>query len=111
VNAWVSVYRKSDSAPHLNDIWEGEVPVADQQNYRLADIVGNGLAKVTVGREMSKNDYGTGGKVFVSVTITCNQDDALVEYAKKCASALAERYVVEEYNSFQQTLYQNGLVK
>ena len=102
---------KSPRAPELNQIYEGEVPLSDVQQFQLAKIVGDGKSEVVVGLDMSAKDFGQGGGVFVSVKLTCAQDDAMVDYAAKAAAAIAQKHLTEQFNIHRNLLRQYGLVQ
>jgi len=102
---------KAPSVPDLNQIYEGEVPLADIQQYQLEKIVGNGKSEVVVGLDMAAKDWGQGGGVFVSVKLTCDQDDAMVGYAASVAGAIARKHLLEQYDIHKNMLRQHGLIQ
>lgn len=102
---------KVPRAPEFNQIFEGEIPLADVQTYQLAKIIGNGKSEVVVGLDMAAKDYGQGGGVFVSVKLTCDQDDAMVDYAAKAAAAIAQKHLLEQYEIHRNLLRQHGLIQ
>ena len=55
----------------------------------IADLVGDGNAKVTVSFGMSDKDYGTGFDAHVSVSLACDQNVEIVGFAYESASLLA----------------------
>jgi hypothetical protein len=83
--------------------------VTAEEQAQLKSIVGDGLTKVTVSKELSHKDYGNGGSVFVSVTLTCDQSPAIIDYAATAASHHAEKNAVEHHNNLKQTLEQLGI--
>lgn len=85
--------------------------MADQQQYQLAKIVGDGKSEVVVGRDMAAKDFGQGGGVFVSVKLTCDQGDEMVEYAIRVAGQIAQKHLIEQFAEHQKLLYHYGLVK
>ncbi len=97
--------------PDLNRVYEGEVPLADQQQYNLAGLVGNGKAEVTVTKDMSAKDFGQGGGVYVSVKLTCDQADQYVDYAARTAGAIASKHLVEQYTEHVRMLQNQGLIR
>lgn len=99
------------SYPELNQIYEGEVPLADQHDYQLNKYVGDGKAEVVIGFDMAEKDYGQGGGVFVNVKLTCNQDDRTIDYMARAAAQIAQKHLVEQYNIHKQLLQNYRLVK
>lgn len=97
--------------PELNQIYEGELPLADIQQYQLEKILGNGKSEVVVGLDMAAKDYGQGGGVFVSIKLTCDQADTMVDYAAKAAAAIARKHLLEQYEIHRELLKQRGLVQ
>ena len=92
-----------------NLIYEGDLDMSAEEQAQLKSIIGDGLAKVTVSKELSHKDYGNGGSVFVSVTLTCDQSPAIIDYAAATASHHVEKNVVEHHNNLKQTLAQLGI--
>lgn len=97
--------------PELNQIYEGEVPLEDQQTWQLEKIVGDGKTEVVIGLDMAEKDFGQGGGVFVSVKLTCNQSDQMVDYAAKAAAAIARKHLLEQFGLQKQTLQNYGLIR
>ena len=83
--------------------------MADQEQLNLKQIIGDGLAKVTASRELSKKNYGNGGSVHLSVTLTCDQSVAIIDWAAKAAGSLVEKYANEQYPELQQQLQNLGI--
>jgi hypothetical protein len=92
-------------------MYEGEVPMADQQQVNLKAIIGDGLAKVTASKEVSEKDYGKGGSVHVSVTLTCDQSISIIDNAAMLASTLATKYASEQYAELRAQLVSLGLIQ
>lgn len=90
-------------------ISEGDLDMSAEEQTQLKSIIGDGLAKVTVSKELSHKDYGNGGSVFVAITLTCDQSPEIIDYAAKAASHHVEKNVVEHHNNLKQTLDQLGI--
>ncbi len=105
-NTWLVVRVET---PNDSLIFEGEVPVADQQSLQLHTILGNKEAKVSVGRDMASKHFGDGGGVFVSVTLTCDQNDAAIDYAVRCAGIIAQKHCHEQFEEHKKLLSYHGL--
>jgi hypothetical protein len=73
--------------------YQGEVPKELMDAYER--IVGNGLAKVTIGADMAVKDFGTGATGSCFVTLTCNQDEKTIDEAARLAGELARAYAQE----------------
>ena len=72
---------------------EDEVPRSVMDAYQ--QVVGNGLAKVTVSADMSIKDFGTGASAMCAVTLSCNQDQQTIERAAQLAGELARGFAQE----------------
>jgi hypothetical protein len=55
----------------------------------IQQVIGNGLARVTVSADFGIKDYGTGASAMCSVSLTCNQDIQTIERAARIAGDLA----------------------
>lgn len=102
---------KAPRAPELNQIYEGEVPLSDAQQFQLDKILGEDNAEVVVGLDMAAKDFGQGGGVFVSVKLLCVQSDAMVDYAAKAAASIARKHLTEQYDIHRNLLRQYGLIQ
>ncbi len=102
---------RTPSCPDLNQIYEGEVPLADQQTYQLNRFLGDGKSEVVVGLDMAEKDFGQGGGVFVSVKLTCHQDDQTIDYMARAAAGIAQKHLTEQFNIHKQLLQNYRLVK
>jgi hypothetical protein len=92
-------------------VYEGVAGMSQEQQDRYAAIVGNGLAKVTVGSDFSEKDYGNGGGVMVSVTLTCDQSEAMTNSAIVLAHEISSRYAWHYRVLLKQQLVQAGVLK
>jgi hypothetical protein len=92
-----------------DEVYEGEIDMSQQQAADLKRIVGDGQAKVTASREISHKDYGNGGSVFVSITLTCDQTQETIDYAAQMAGYLADKNATEQHGQLQQRLSQLGI--
>ncbi len=79
-----------------------------QQDY-YKSLVGDGLAKVTVSKELSEMSYGNGGKVMVSVSLTCDQSQAGVNGAAGLADQLAVYYLSQHFDQMRGIVSQKGI--
>lgn len=79
--------------PSIHYTFTGELPKEVMDAYE--QVVGNGLARVSVSADMGIKEFGTGASAMVSVSLTCNQDSKTIEQAVELASALARGYAME----------------
>lgn len=70
----------------------------------IQQIVGNGLARVTVSADFGIKDFGTGASAMCSVSLTCNQDNATIERAAKIAGDLARDLAQEQRQHAEEEL-------
>jgi len=80
----------------------------DMPRDKLADLVGDGQARVTCSFELSDKDFGSGFGAHVSVTLTCNQEEKDVDRAADLASSLACKYTAEAVDTAR-AVYQSTL--
>ena len=106
----VEAYENKKLRADLSSIYEGELPMADQQQANLKSFVGDAQAKVTASRELSQSDYGTGGKVFVAVTLTCDQSPDAIDSAAQWASYLASKHAQEQHGQLVVQLQSLGII-
>lgn len=71
--------------------YEGDMPEQLQDQFRR--IIGDGLARVSVGVPLDLKDFGSGGGAHVSVSLTCNQDANSIHQAHELAMQAALYYV------------------
>ncbi len=92
-------------------VFEGEAQMNQQQADAYQGLVGNGQAKVTVSKELSESDYGSGGKVMVSVTLTCDQSYNVIHGAVQLADQVTTYWVDQHHNSMRQLINSKGIIK
>lgn len=85
--------------------------MSQEQQDRFQALAGNGLAKVTVGRELSEKDYGNGGGVIVNVTLTCDQNEQSIRAAAALAHEVAESHVWFYHKQLKKQLITAGILK
>jgi hypothetical protein len=94
-----------------SEIQEGEVPMSQEQQDQYKAIIGDGLARVSVGRDLSESDFGSGCKAFVSVSLACDQSAAAINYAVGLADQMATYYVERHLQEARQRCYALQLLK
>lgn len=93
------------------ELLEGEVPMSQEQQDAYKSIIGDAKAKVTVSREMGELDYGSGGKVFVAVTLTCDQSAQGLQYGIGYAAQLADQVISQHHSEMKQKCISMGILK
>jgi hypothetical protein len=69
---------KDEGRESDHSIYDGEAIMSQEQQDRYKALIGDGLSKVTVASELAEKDYGSGGSVVVSVTLTCDQSEPII---------------------------------
>ncbi len=57
----------------------------------VKEILGDQNAKVTIGSSQSDKDFGNGVETFMSVTLTCNQDQKTIDVTASLANAIISK--------------------
>lgn len=107
----VHIHYLQDKVSAGHDMLEGEVPMSAQQQDWYKSIIGDGKASVTASKELSESDYGNGGKVFVSVTLTVDQSQGCIDAGITGAKALADSKAWEAHAEMKQQLHQRGILR
>jgi len=92
-------------------IYEGEASMNPQQQDLYKNLIGDGLAKVSVGRDLAEKDYGNGGGVLVNVTLTCDQSQAALNQAVQLAYQIADGAVWHYQAQVKQELINRGMLR
>lgn len=71
--------------------YEGDMPQEFQDQFQ--QIVGNGLAKISLGIPMDRKLFGNGAGAHVSISLTCNQDQNTINAAYALAAQAVIHYV------------------
>lgn len=96
-------------SPDIHYTYEGGVPqeIIDQ----FQQIVGNGLARVSITVPMDLKDFGNGAGAHVSVSLSCNQDQNTIHQAHNLALQAALHYtkcdLAQALQEFDQILAQH----
>lgn len=96
------------SGDHL--IYEGEAHMSQQQADAYKALIGDGKARVTVSKELSESDYGNGGKIMVSVSLTCDQSYNAVNGAISLANQVATYWADQHHGEMKQLITAKGIV-
>lgn len=80
-----------------------------QQDY-YKSLIGDGLAKISVGADLGEKDFGNGGGVIVNVTLTCDQSAEKIQAAIGLAHQVATGAVWHYQGLLKQQLIQQGIL-
>lgn len=94
-----------------NEVLEGEVPMTQEQQDYYKQVIGDGQGRISVGRDMSEMAFGSGGKVFVSVSLACDQSSAGIMNAIGLAASMADYYIALHHQQMKERCVQMGLLK
>lgn len=65
-------------------------PIPEEHMKELDELIGDGLASVTTGHDLTRSeDFGNKAGCFVSVRLTCNQDNESVARALEISEQIA----------------------
>jgi hypothetical protein len=103
-------YYLKESKQIDHELFEGELTLPQPQQDAYKQMIGDGLASVTASRELSETSYGRGGKLFLSVSLACDQSEAGIASGIAWAKALVEQKVWEHHAEFKTQLVQRGLI-
>ena len=92
-------------------VFEGEADMSQQMKDRYATVVGDAKGRVTVSRELSESDYGSGGKVFISISLVCDQSETGINEAVHLATHLSNSYVEKHHSELKDRLIALGIFK
>ena len=79
--------------------YNGNIP--EELMDQFADLVGNGLARISVGADIAQKDYGNGTGGSVTVTVTCNQDGETMARATALAQSCARTWCKQHQEQMQ----------
>jgi hypothetical protein len=88
MTASVTISNKGDA--DILYTYLGEVPKEIMDEFK--NIIGDGMAKVSVSVDLSIKDYGTGASAMASVTLSCNQDMQTIQRASELAAWAAKKF-------------------
>jgi hypothetical protein len=69
----------------------------DMPSDRLAELIGDGDARISVSMELKDSDFGTGFGAHVSVSLACAQEESSMNEAAELAMDLASTYVQDAH--------------
>jgi len=92
------------------NIYEGEVP-KEMDDY-AKQVIGDGNARVAVTTDMGIKDYGNGVSVSVTLSLSCNQDNATVNNVVQALAHWGREYCKQQLTiadqEFQELLLQKN---
>lgn len=94
-----------------NNVYEGEAKMTQQQQDQFQALVGDGKARVSVGRDLANKDFGNGGGVLVNVTLTCDQSQPAIQQAIHMAYQMADQAAWYYQDQVLQTCRQKGMLR
>ena len=98
----VRIYVRQKNVSEISEKLEATLTKREQK--QIEDLVGDGNAQVTVGMDMKEASYGTGVGCFVSVKLTCGQNETQIEQAHGLAQKLAIKWVDQGYEKAAERL-------
>lgn len=107
----INVHSKNANINPEHYLYEGDAIMSQVQQDRYKSLIGDGLAKVSVGRDLGEKDFGSGGGVIVSVTLTCDQSEQSVNAAIALAHEVADNHAWHYQQRLKQQLLQTGILK
>lgn len=84
--------------------------MSQQQADQYKAIIGDGLAKVSVGRDLGEKDFGSGGGVIVNVTLTCDQSEGKLNEALRLAHTLSDQACWYYQQQLKKQLVEAGIL-
>lgn len=106
----MSISARIKGSNPLHEVYEGEAKMSQEQQDYYKSLVGDGLSKVTVGRDNGEKDFGSGGGVMVSVTLTCDQSQDKIRGAIDLAYQITDSFTWYYQNLLKQQLIQAGIL-
>ena len=91
-----------DGKKTIIDVAQTDLPEEYMDQYK--QILGNAQAKVSVGADMALKEFGSGAGAHVSVTLSCDQSQDVIETAIDLAGKIARAYCVEQQKQAEQEL-------
>lgn len=79
---------------HYTSLSDGEVP-KEMSDYSQ-QVMGNGQARVAVSTDMAFKDFGNGAGVSVTLSLSCNQDDATVNNVVQMLGTWSREYCKQQ---------------
>lgn len=85
--------------------------MSEEQKDQYKAIIGDGLGRVMVGRDLGEKDFGSGGGVVVNVSLACDQSEKGLNDAIHLAHRLADQACWHYQHQLKSQLLQAGILK
>lgn len=93
------------------ELYEGEARMSQEQQDYYKSLLGDQKAKVSVSRDLGEKDFGSGGGVSVTVTLTCDQSQEKVNAAIGLAYQVSDQAAWHYHGLLKNQLLQTGILK
>ena len=100
----IAVHRFASSNGQVEDQFSNDTIPPEEYMRAAEKLLGDGQARVSISKELSTKDFGSGFGAHVSISLACNQDDDTIEKAAEKAGALAME-LLEEHLGEAEELY------
>lgn len=107
----MTVHARVTGPEPLHEVYEGEAQMSQQQQDAYKALIGDGLAKVTVGRDIGEKDFGSGGGVIVNVSLTCDQSGPVINQAIALAHQIADGAAWHYQGLLKEKLLNKGILR
>lgn len=107
----MTIHARARGPGNNHYVFEGDAPMSQEQQDKYAAVIGNGLAKVNVGRDLGEKDFGSGGGVIVNISLTCDQSEVALNQAISLAHQLADQACWYYHQQLKQQLLQAGILQ
>lgn len=107
----MTIHARAKGAENAHYLYEGDAPMSQEQQDQYKAIIGDGLAKVTIGRDLGEKDFGSGGGVIVNITLTCDQSQGMINHAIALAHQLADSACWHYHQQLKNQLLQAGILR
>lgn len=84
--------------------------MSQQQADKYKAIIGDGLGRVSVGRDLGEKDFGSGGGVIVNITLTCDQSEGGLNAAIRLAHELSDQACWYYQGQLKKQLLEAGIL-
>lgn len=92
-------------------VLDGKVEMTQPEQDAYKRLMGDEGASVTAGREVSEMHFGSGGKVFASITLTVDQSTEGIETGYAWANHFVDKKIWEAHAELKAQLLQHGILK
>lgn len=97
--------------PEEHYTYSGEARMTQEQQDHYKHLIGDGRARIGVHADLAEKDYGSGGGITVTVSLTCDQSEPIVKQAIALAHQIAEGAAWYYQAQLKEKLLRNGILK